>query len=452
MDGRGAGPQRMTELWQLSASELVAAFRAGDATPTEALESCLSRIATCDAAVGAFTALDEDRACAAALDPVGPLGGVPVGVKELIEVEGLPYTGGSATRTGRVGRRDAAVVRSLREAGAVVVGTTRTHELAWGITTQHETLGGTHNPWRLDRVPGGSSGGSAAAVAYGGVPVALGTDTGGSIRIPAGFCGVVGFKPSYGLLPTDGVLPLAPSFDHVGVLAREVGDVRLAVGMPRAAASEPPRLGTPAVAAAIPLAPAVRAALDAGLETLGGARPVEWPDPADAYAVFSTLQLTEALAVHRDVLRTWPDRAEDYGSDVRSRLERAETVSAEESEAAGRALTELSRRAEAVFDGVDVVIQPTTAAGPSTIATPAVTVSDGRTVPFRDVTMPCTVVHDMAGLPACSVPAGLDDDGIPIGLQITAESGRDALVLDVAERLRDALRSRLPTWPTGLPG
>ncbi len=450
----------MTDLWQLSVAGLVAAFARGDASPVEALDACLDRIGTCDPTVGAFTAVDDVRARAAAAekaeryrrrDEVGPLTGVPIAVKELIEVEGLPYTGCSATRRGMTGGRDAPVVRSLRGAGAVVVGTTRTHELAWGITTQHKSLGGTSNPWRLDRVPGGSSGGSAAAVAYGGVPIALGTDTGGSVRIPASFCGVVGFKPTYGLLPTDGVLPLAPSFDHVGVLAREVGDVRLALGMPRAAQPESPRVGTPNVAAAIPLGSAVEAALDAGLEALGGARRVGWPDPAQAYATFSTVQGAEALAVHRDILRTWPDRADDYGADVRSRLERAETVSAEDVASARRALTELRRQTESVFEDVDVVVQPTTAAGPSTIAAPTVAAVEGRDVPVRDVTMPCTVVHDMAGLPVCSVPAGLDEDGIPVGLQVAAAPGMDALVLDVAERLRQALRSRLPTWPTGLP-
>jgi aspartyl-tRNA(Asn)/glutamyl-tRNA(Gln) amidotransferase subunit A len=461
-----------TELWQLAASDLVRAFGAGEASPTEALDACLDRIATCDAAVGAFTAVDEGRARQAAAGQErlyrrrrqgrrgpqpGPLAGVPVAVKELIEVAGLPFTGGSATRTTAVGQVDAPVVRALRQAGALVVGTTRTHELAWGITTQHASLGSTGNPWRLDRIPGGSSGGSAAAVAYGAVPLALGTDTGGSVRIPAGYCGVVGFKPTYGSLPLERVIPLARTFDHVGLLAREVDDVGLALDLMLDPALDPPatlptpaglRVGVPGVPAKVPLAAAVQDALDAATTALGGAVSVPLPDPAHIYDVYRVIQLVEALDVHQDTLGTWPGEAASYGADVRARLERATEVTPDEQAAARAALDRLRQHTLTALRRVDVVLQPCAAATASRRSEPDVVHHDGRPWPLRDVVLPCTVLHNMVGLPSCAVPAGLDEDGVPIGVQVAGRAGADPLVLAVAASLRDALRTRMPRWPT----
>lgn len=446
----------MTQLWELPAAELVAAFRAGTASPVEALDQCLERIAAHDPVVGAFTALAEDRARAEAKgleaayrrgDDLGPLAGVPIGVKELFEVTGLPFTGCSATRAGVVGRNDAAAVRLVRDAGAVVVGTTRTHELAWGITTQHESLGSTRNPWRLDRVPGGSSGGSAAAVAYGAVPLALGSDTGGSIRIPAGFCGTVGFKPTFGLVPTDGLLPLAPGFDHAGMLAREVPDAATALGISLGPVPDTLRVGTPRVPAAVPLAPAVASALAAAIDALGGAREVDLPDPAATFAVFGVIQLVQARRAHRQTLGSWPGGADDYGSDVRTRLERASRITFDEYSEARGALDRIRASVPAALEAVDVVVQPCSASGPSPVDTPDEVVHLGERLPLRDAVMPCTVLHDMVGMPACTVPAGLDDDGVPVGIQVTARPGADDLVLGVAAVLRDALRPRLAAWP-----
>jgi aspartyl-tRNA(Asn)/glutamyl-tRNA(Gln) amidotransferase subunit A len=445
-----------TELWELSASALVRAFRAGETSPSEALDACLGRIDGCDPAVGAFTSVDEDRVRQVAEDqtllyrrgtPQGRLAGVPLAVKELIEVEGLPFTAGSATRASTVGRVDAPIVRRLRQAGALVVGTTRTHEVAWGITTQHESLGSTGNPWRLDRVPGGSSGGSAAAVAYGGAPVGLGTDTGGSVRIPAGYCGVVGFKPTYGWLPLEGVLPLAPTFDHVGVLARAVEDVRLVLDLQGVRPPKALRVGVPAVPAKVPLAPAVRAALDAAVDALGGAIAIPLPDPAATYDVYGVIQLVEALEVHEAVLGTWPSEAAAYGADVRARLERAAQVTAEQRAAAYTSLARIRRDTLAALRRVDVVIQPCAATTASTRSEPYVVHHQGRPVPFRDVVLPCTVLHNIVGLPSCAVPAGLDDDQVPIGVQVAGHPGADELVLAVAASLHEALGDRMPRWP-----
>src|SRR4051794_37993855 len=192
-----------------------------------AIADVLQRIDRLDESIGSFTDVLADRALREARsldeqpDANKPLRGVAVGGKELFDVEGADNSYGSAVRRGLVATADAAAVSTLRRAGAVIVGNTRSHEYGWGITTQHTTRGSTRNPVDLDRVPGGSSGGSAAAVAAGLVPLARGTDTGGSIRIPAAFCGVIGLKTTIGLLPRDGVVPLAPSFDTVGFVARE---------------------------------------------------------------------------------------------------------------------------------------------------------------------------------------------------------------------------------------
>ena len=194
-------------------------------------------------------ALDEARQRSDELSRgewAGPLHGIPVAIKELFDVEGAIGCYGSTILARRIASSDAAAVARWRAAGAIVVGTTRSHEFGWGITTQHATLGSTLNPWNTDRVPGGSSGGSAAAVAAGMVPLALGSDTGGSIRIPACFCGIAGIKPTYGLVSKRGAVSLAPSLDHPGPLARTVTD--LAIGLAAMAgydASDPSTLPDP---------------------------------------------------------------------------------------------------------------------------------------------------------------------------------------------------------------
>ncbi len=234
------------DLWQYSATQLLHAYRRGEASPLEVVESSLRRIELLDHSIGAFRevlherAVDEARRRSDELargEWAGPLHGVPVAIKELFDVGGAVGCYGSTILLDRIAPSDAAAVARWREAGAIVVGTTRSHEFGWGITTQHATLGSTLNPWNTDRVPGGSSGGSAAALAAGMVPLALGSDTGGSIRIPACFCGIAGIKPTYGRVSKRGAVSLAPSLDHPGPLARTVPD--LAIGLAAMAGYDP---------------------------------------------------------------------------------------------------------------------------------------------------------------------------------------------------------------------
>ena len=226
------------ELWQLSVTELTDAYKHGKVSPLEVIEMSLRRIERLDPAIGGFREVFHERAINEARERsdelargewAGPLHGIPVAIKELFDVEGAVGCYGSTILLDRIAPSDTAAVARWREAGAIVIGVTRSHEFGWGITTQHAELGSTLNPWNTDRVPGGSSGGSAAALAVGMVPLALGSDTGGSIRIPACFCGIAGIKPTYGRVAKRGAVSLAPSLDHPGPLARTVPD--LAIGL-----------------------------------------------------------------------------------------------------------------------------------------------------------------------------------------------------------------------------
>jgi len=467
----------VTELWSLSAGALVEAYTTGVTTPLEALEACLERIDDVDGSLGAFThlALDEARTEASrattelrAGPPRSPIHGVPVGVKEVFEVAGWPHTAGSLAWAGRVGQTDAVAVSRLRAAGAVIVGLTRSHEFAWGATTQHERRGGTRNPWSPDRVPGGSSGGSGAAVAAGMVPLALGSDTGGSVRMPAGFCATVGIRPTYGLVPTGGVVPLAPSFDCVGVLAREVRDAASALTVlagARAGRGRGRRLdggsrgGLDGMRVGVPkghdpaLGPDQAAALTAAADACAGLGaavvPVRLPSEREVLEDFARVQAAEALALHAGPLGTWPAARDLLGSDVRDRLAEADRTAAEQRGAGqgGAGLdASLARLAEvrhavAALD-VDLAIAPTAACGPATVACP-----DGPGGSFRALVVGCNVLQSVTGVSSVAVPAGLDGDGLPVGVQLWGPAGADWTVLAAAGLLREVLRPRLPTGP-----
>ena len=426
-----------------SAAELAAQVRSGRASAEELVERALARLAACDGDVSSFVEVDADDARRQARQPVaGPLQGVPVAVKDLFDVRGQVTRAGSRVPAGPVATADATAVARLRAAGAVVLGRTRTHEFAWGITTQHAELGGTGNPWDTDRVPGGSSGGSAAAVAAGIVPLALGTDTGCSIRLPAAWCGLVGHKPTWGTVPLDGCVPLAPSLDHGGVLVRTVADVRLALLVLGGRELAPPapvsglragvvRGATGSVGAL--LEAGYGRAADAGLRLQEVGLPAE-QRLTEAYA---GTQAGEALAWHAGTGR-WPASRDLYGADVRASLDAAVAGGEEQVAAAAVLRAELRREAAALFEDVDVLLLPVATSGPSTRAQP--TLQPGTDRLLRRAVLPWTVLANLCGMPACSVPAGLDDDGLPVGLQVVGAPGQDARVLDVAT----AVQAELP--------
>ena len=418
-----------------TARQLAADVRAGRTDPVQLVERALARAQECQA-LGALVHVDADGARRQARDRAaqgrdgGPLHGVPVVVKDLYDVAGQTTRAGSLVPPGPPAERDATAVARLREAGAVVLGRTRTHEFAWGLTTWHPTEGGTRNPWDLDRTAGGSSGGSAAAVAAGIVPLGLGTDTGCSIRLPAAWCGLVGHKPTHGSVPLDGVVPLGPSLDVGGALVRDVDDARLALEVLTGRPLPPPqpvdglRLGR---VRADGLPRPLAEALDAS-----GARDVALPMADRLPAVYAAVQGSEAVAWHRATGR-WPQHADAYGADVRNRLERSAQLTEADVERARRDREQLRADTARLFEDVDLLLLPVAACGPSRTDAPDDRPDDGA--PLRSAVLPWTVLANLCGLPACAVPVGRDDDGLPVALQVVGPPGQDARVLDAAAAL-----------------
>ena len=377
--------------------------------------------------------------------PGGFLAGVPVAIKDLMLVKGAPLTAGSRASDDALATRDAEVVARIRASGAAIVGLTSLHEYAYGITSDNPRFGRVVNPAAPDRIPGGSSGGSAAAIAAGIVRAAVGTDTAGSIRIPAACCGIVGLKPSYDALPRDGVLDLAPSLDHVGPMGRDVGDCAALFAAMLGMDAEPAwRYGglegrTVARLRGYfdePLDHEVRAAADAAARALAadGARVID--RSVAGVELTPAIQLptisAEATAVHAD--RLGP-RGERFGEDVRVRLETGLLMPGYWYAKAQRLRAALVRAIEAAFDGADVLLCPT-------LRTPAPRVGASRVdIGGRDYALHTAVTNltqpfNLAGLPAVSVPWSLSQDGVPICLQVVAPRGADWRALAVAERLQ----------------
>lgn len=467
------------DLWELGPGALTAAYKSGATSPSEVVAALLKRIDACDGSVGAFREVLADRAVADAVEltrraasgeSVGPLYGIPVAVKELFDVAGSVGCYGSRVFADRISVADAEVVRRLRAAGAVVVGVTRSHEFGWGITTQHAALGSTRNPWDPDRVPGGSSGGSAAALATGMIPLAVGSDTGGSIRIPAAMCGVAGIKPTYGRIPKRGGVSLAPSLDHPGPMARRISDVVVALEVmsghdpldPSTLREGPLRLGEVALRSKglvvgvapdlhlVPLDDTYQAAFDrvvAGLEH-AGARVIEVaiPHVSDIRPTFGTIQMAEAHHYHNVELGTFPQRAAVYGDDVRTRLQMASTVSLSEYLSATTLRSVIRAEIVAALARVDVLVTPVSAGGPSLATNPDHVEHMGESLQFRDLVMDYTVPQDLAGVPAATVSAGWDSDGLPIGIQFTTSPGDEAVALGAAV-LAERIVGEPTRWP-----
>jgi len=377
----------------------------------------------------AFVLVHDDVAERAARAPDGPLRGACVAIKDNIDEAGVVGAGGCAAYFDRVPAADAAVVRRLVEAGAVIVGRTNMHELADGVTSENVHHGPVHNPARRGHHPGGSSGGSAAAVAAGIVPLALGTDTGGSVRIPAALCGVVGFKPSAGLVPDDGVMPLSTTLDHVGPLIRTVADCIAAMDVLAAAGwavgdALPPtvRVGVlegfseePAAGVGDAFDTALLRLADIGCEPV----PMAVPELAGGLRLLSAIYAPEAAAYHAEALRRAPER---FGEEVRADLERGLRADPARYESALLDRADLAARIDACFDRADLLVSPTTPCPAAPIGSPGSHVYLSYTCPFN-----------LGGHPAVSVPMGAVD-GLPVGLQIVGPRGADARVLELAER------------------
>ena len=374
----------------------------------------------------------------------GFLAGAGVAVKDLMGVEGMPFTGGTRAIDREIRRGDAENVARIKRAGGVVMGLANLHEVAYGITSDNPHFGRVRNPVAHDRIPGGSSGGSAAAVAAGIVDLAVGTDTAGSIRIPAACCGIAGFKPSYDAVPRDGVLDLAPTLDHVGPLGTSVAHcAALFAAMLDLPAVPPwgyPDLSRRAAARLggyfeQPLDEEVRRAIDAAMSALArdGARCVD--RSIEGAELAPAIQLNticaEATAVHAERLR---ERGADFGEDVRVRVEMGHFVPGHWYVKAQRLRRALAERIDAAFDGADVLVC-------GTLRAPAPAVGQGRVrIGDRDYALHTAVTNltlpfNLAGLPAVSIPWALSTDGVPICVQVVGPRGADWRTLAVAQRL-----------------
>jgi aspartyl-tRNA(Asn)/glutamyl-tRNA(Gln) amidotransferase subunit A len=426
----------------MTVAELARRLRDGELSPVEAVQDALDRIHEHDGDLNAFISLREEEALREAeTAPHGPLWGVPVGVKDVLDVAGSVTSAGSRILAANVAAKDAEAVARLRRAGAIVIGKTNTHEFAYGPTTTSEHYGRSCNPWSTDRVCGGSSGGSGAAVAGGLVPAALGTDTAGSIRIPAAMCGVTGLRPSTGLVPTRGMVPLSWSVDTVGPMATTAEDCALLHGVLADGVHEPRngdlRLGVveslfegavePGVAAA------ARAAVEALRETGVPTTSVELPHVDRAPVVQQALQFPEATSIHLEWLRT---RLGDYGADVRGRLLAGLFVPATAYVTALRVRGVIAAAFRAAAEGFVCLVAPTL---------PAVAPVYGNTDPltenlFRQGLLRCTAPWSLVGWPVVSVPCGFSG-GMPVGLSFVAPRFQDADALRAA-----AFFQRVTDW------
>lgn len=387
-----------------------AAVRAGELDPVALVEQALQRAADAEQ-LNAIVHLDAEGALKAAKQATrGPLAGIPVLVKEIIEVEGLPFRCGSASMTG-VATRDADVVRRLRAAGAVIIGLSHSHEFAYGCTGTSNRVGPCRNPHDLARMTGGSSSGAGAAVAAGVVPLAIGTDTAGSVRMPAALCGVVGYKPARDTLPADGVFPLAQSLDTVGVLTTTVADAVYAMtalsGRPTTNELGTPRLGIATNPEYRDCAPEVAAAWSQAMAKLQTVE-VELPDWNATQQTGVDLQGPEAVANH--IGRS----TETYQPDVQQRLREAAETPAWRYVQARAAAVDLTHQLSDLLQQVDAVLLPTVP-----IVAPLLDADDVRASLMRHVRLP-----NITGHPAITVP--LRTAGLPVGLQLIAGANQKA--------------------------
>jgi aspartyl-tRNA(Asn)/glutamyl-tRNA(Gln) amidotransferase subunit A len=424
-------------------TELAPLVAAGRIKSEDLTRSCLAEIAAHDDALRAFITVigDDALAQARALDAEiaagrcrGPLHGIPMSLKDLIDQRGVPTTAASRVREGHVAAGDATVTARLREAGAVFVGKTNLHEFAFGTTSDDTAYGAVHNPHDPERSPGGSSGGSAVAIVTGMSIASIGTDTGGSIRIPSAACGTVGLKPTWGELPCDGIVPLSRSLDHVGPLARSVADAWLLYLIMRgdATAARWPlpmrrtikglRLGIPRVYFHDILDDEVRGRFAESLTWLrqAGAEIVDVtiPHAAATAPVYLHTSLPEASAYHAATIAACPER---YTPNVRLRIEMGRYLLAEDHARAQVAREVLRADVDRALAGCDALALPTLPIPAPPIGAGTVDVA-GRPESVRSMMLRLTQLFNLTGHPAISIPAGSTEAGLPCGFQLVGRS------------------------------
>jgi aspartyl-tRNA(Asn)/glutamyl-tRNA(Gln) amidotransferase subunit A len=450
-------------------AELSRALKARDTTAEAVLEQCLQRITERNGTLNAFITIFEHEARTQAREADreiaagkyrGPLHGVPISIKDLFDVRGSATTAASRVRQDHVADADAPSIAALRQAGAVFIGKTNLHEFAFGTTNEDSAYGPARHPLDPNRSPGGSSGGSAASVADGMCYASMGTDTGGSIRIPSAACGLVGLKPTIGELSTDGVVPLSTTLDHIGPLCRSVEDAAILYDVLRGGSARPP--GKPidlrALKLAIPrdyflsvLDPQVASAFDSACARLRDAGAtlddVAIPHAGDVAAIYLHIVLTEAAAYHAKTLER---RAEDYTPNVRIRLEMGRYVLGEDYARALRGRELIRREVDAALDGVDGLFLPALAIPAPKIGVPMVRVGAAEE-PVRNVMLRCTQAFNVSGHPAITLPCGsttegLATEGLPLGAQIIGVYQDTAGLLQVARAVESVVAARTENY------
>jgi aspartyl-tRNA(Asn)/glutamyl-tRNA(Gln) amidotransferase subunit A len=427
-----------------SVAEMLASLRSGRATSQQLVEIAVDRARQCATDLNAFAAIsDKASASAMASDRKYREGtarkpeGIPVAVKDIIDTMGIETRYGSPAYIGHIPASDATVVRRLREAGAIVVGKTTTHEFAWGVTTSSPKFGDTLNPADPARIPGGSSGGAAAAVAYGAVPACLGTDTGGSVRIPSALCGVIGLKPTYGALPTDGVFPLAPTLDHIGMVCRKAEDLPVladALGMKISRSERRIRrkIGLFKSPGDVPIDDEIARDFERTGEELSRGHSVIEVDVQldEAYSIFATLVLAEGGLVHfsRNSLSFINDH---YGKETIARLERARAVRLGDFANAQEARRLFTSKLDSLFGEIELLLLPTCPCPAPLIGENSVRIGDWRG-DIRHALMAYTAPFNLTGYPVATVPMRRRDGLLPAGLQIVGHRGHDNEVIEAA--------------------
>ncbi|MDE2765351.1 MAG: amidase [Chloroflexota bacterium] len=460
----------------LTIAQASSAIRGGELSPVELAQAHLARIERLNPRLNAYVLVTAERALAearaaeaeiASRGRRGPMHGVPFALKDLYDTAGIVTAGGTKVLAERVPERDATVTRRLREAGAVLLGKTNTHEAAYGVTTDNPHFGRTHNPWSAERIPGGSSGGSGAAVAARMAPMAMGTDTGGSIRDPATLNGVVGLKPTFGRVSKAGVLPLSWRNDHAGPLTHTVEDTAIvleaiagydpddAATVPVPVPSYTGQLGGDVRALRVGVARAfffdhlhdgVRAALEEAINVVRGlgcaVRDVRVDGMEAGAGYLHHMVLADAQEIYAPFL---PERLGDFGPDVAAHL----ATPPPDGVALARAMRgadEVSAELRRTLEGVDALITPTLPI-PAPRFGEDVVAYGGVEEPTLFALSRCTIPFNLSGLPALSVPCGFTAEGLPVGMQIVARPFDEATALRLGHAYQQATQWHEATPP-----
>jgi aspartyl-tRNA(Asn)/glutamyl-tRNA(Gln) amidotransferase subunit A len=446
-----------TPLHYLTITEAQRLIRAKEISPLDLTQAHLDRITQIDPKLNAYlavtieSALKQARTATDAImrgDDLGPLPGIPIGLKDLFDLKGVRTTAGSILLKDNVANEDAFVTRRLREAGAIFLGKLNMHEWAYGVTTINPHFGMTRNPWNLDHIVGGSSGGSGAALAAGLCLGALGSDTGGSIRIPASLCGVVGLKPTYGRVSARGVIPLAWSLDHVGPMARSVEDVALLFSVIAGHDELDPysveeaefrsqklemsdrskfRVGIPNDSFFTDLHPETKAAVEtaiAAIKELGFAiSQIDLSGADEASNASSKILQAEAAAYHHARML---NQADQIGTDVMTRLKMGEEVSGIDYANARWLQVKWIHQMKQLFESIDAIVLPAT-------PMPAMRIDEADPIKLsRGNLTRFTRMFNLSGNPSIVLPCGFTADGLPIGLQIVGPHWHEEKILQLA--------------------